>query len=159
MMAFEKVVGQWCDIAVPLDRRDSIDLFSRWKRRFPFPDYASFDGSVIPGRRALTALSECKSVEFYALFEFATQKTPTVFRCSGLRWNPQVTEAVSGGSVSTASDRSLIFCREGADLALVDFHQGWSMVFYNSGFLDQINELHFYQTTRSLENNGLRIFP
>lgn len=158
-MAFEHAVGSWCDIAVPLDRRDSIDLFSRWKRRFPFPDHASFDGSVIPGRRGLTAFSECKSVEFYALFEFATQKTPWVFRCSGLRWNPHVAEAASGGSVSSASDRNLVFWREGADLALVDFHQGWSMVFYNSGFLDPIDELHFYQATPSVENNGLRIFP
>jgi hypothetical protein len=158
-MAFEKVVSQWCDSAVALDRRDSIDLFSRWKRRFPFPDHASFDGSVIPGRRALTVFSECTSVEFYALFEFATQKTPTVFRCSGLRWNPQVTEAVSGGSVSSASDRSLVFSREGPDLALVDFHQGWSMVFFFSGVLDPIDELYFYQATPSVENNGLRIFP
>jgi hypothetical protein len=158
-MAFEKVVGQWCDSAVALDRRDSIDLFSRWKRRFPFPDHASFDGSVIPGRRALTVFSECTSVEFYALLEFASQKIPTVFRCSGLRSNPMAHVGSGSGLVSSAGDPRLVFSREGPDLALVDFHQGWSMVFFFSGVLDPIDELHFYQATPSVENNGLRIFP
>jgi len=110
-MTFDQDVLKFSKTATQVNKREAIAIFSQWRDTFSHDDPSRFGGRVLRGTSALLEFGAKESEEFYALFEYQQQKIPVTYHCFGLHT----------GALPL----------EGRDIAIVDFKNGWCIVFYH----------------------------